>query len=144
MATTDRGSIACFNDSRTVRFWETVNYIIKNTAKTDTVVAFPEGASINFFSHRDNPSKFHTFLPPDIDTIGEDKMLAYLAKSGITYIVIIKRDTAEYGYPAFGFDYAKKIYSWITKNYELVKQIGPFPNTSDNFGTAIFKRKLAQ
>ena len=142
MATTDRGSIACFGDSRTARFWETVNYISQNTAKGDTVVALPEGASINFFSHRDNPSKFHTFLPPDIDAIGEVRMLAELSRSGITYIVIVKRDTAEYGYPAFGFDYARKIYLWIKENYELVRQIGPFPNTSNEFGAAIFKRKL--
>jgi hypothetical protein len=143
MATTERGSIACFNNIRTVRFWETVDYLSGNTSEHAKVVAFPEGASLNFFCKRDNPSRYLTFLPPDIDTVGEDRMISDLAKCRIDYIVILSRDTTEYGARAFGYDYAGKIYSWITDNYELVKQFGPIPNTSDEFGVAIFKRKGA-
>ncbi len=150
---TPRGVIMCSNskDSEsmwsatgTMRFWSALLYLEDNTSKDDTVLVFPEGASINFFAERPYPSKYHTFLPPDIETIGEDRIVSELAGSKIDYVVILTRNTAEYGYSAFGFDYAKKIYAWINKNYETVKQFGPLPNTTKEFGVEILRKKMAQ
>ena len=138
---TDKGTVFCWNSKRSVLFWETVAYLRQNTSKDDTIVAFPEGVSLDFFADRNTPLKYYTFLPPDIETTGEDKIVGDLTSTKIDYIAIVSRDTTEYGYPSFGIDYAKKIRAWIDDNYTLVKQFGPMPYTSNEFGIAIFKRK---
>lgn len=138
---TDKGTFFCWRGNRSIAFWSAVEYMQKTTLKDSTVAVFPEGAGINFFSGRKTPLKYHTFLPPDIDTVGEYKILSELSHSGVDYIIVLSRDTTEYGYPAFGVDYARNIYTWIREKYELIKQFGPLPYTSNEFGIAIFKRR---
>lgn len=139
---TDRGDIFCFGTLKTKRFWETVNYLRNNTAKDDKVVAFTETAAINFFSHRENPLKYYTFVPPLFDRIGEEKIISMFSAAEVDYIVIMHRPTHEFGSPFFGIDYAKKMYAWILNNYTQVKLIGPYPFTSSEFGVAIFRKKI--
>jgi len=137
----DMGSIFCWRNNETLRFWETIDYLKNNTSKENTVVVFPEGVSINLFSGRDNPLRYHHFLPPDIKGVGEEKIISQLISSNVDYIIIIHRPTFEYGYPFFGIHYAGKIFSWIKNNYVIIKQFGPLPFTSNEFGTVILKKK---
>ncbi len=138
---TPRGNLYSFCEPYTQRFWETVYFLKKQTAKNAKVVVFPEGIGINFLSQRDNPLRYHTFLPPIIKVVTEDKIINSLNKYKIDYIIILSRATSEYGYPFFGIHYGKNIYQWILNNYKLIKVFGPYPFTSLEFGVAIFKRK---
>jgi len=137
---TDRGDIFCWSDSRTKKFWETVDYLSKNTYKDDKVVVVPGGIGINFFSHRENPLGHIYFIPPTFKYIGEEKLVSMFAEYDIDYIVVISWVTLEYGDAFFGIHYGKKLYSWILDNYQLIKLIGPYPFTSSDFGVAIFRR----
>ena len=141
---TAMGSIYCFPEQRTLRYWEAVEYIRNNIPEDATVVVMPEGVGINFFTSRKNPSRYYTFVPPCCIRIGEGHMIAELSRYNIDYFVIVQRTTAEYRYPFFGVDYGKKIFSWINQHYEVIKQFGPMPFTSKEFGIAIFKRKVIQ
>ncbi len=138
---TPRGNLYFFCTPCTQRFWETVYFLRKHTAKNAKVVVFPEGIGINFFSQRDNPLRYHTFLPPIVRIVTENKIIKNLNKYKIDYIIILSRATYEYGYPFFGIHYGENIYHWILNNYELIKVFGPYPFTSLEFGVAIFKRK---
>ncbi len=140
-----RGEIICWPDSRTVTFWEAVGYLIKNTAKDDNVVVFPEGVSMNFFADRVNPLKYYHFLPFDIERIGEDKIVSQLIDRNVKYIIIDNRLTYEYGQPWFGVHYGKKISSWIYNNYSIVKEFGPRPFTgAKESGVVILQRNIRQ
>lgn len=136
-----RGDLFCWRNQQTIFFWQTVDYIAKNTPKTSTVVTFPEGVSINFFADRDTPLKYYTFLPHDIEIYGEENIVTQLKDSKVDYIVILSRDLTEYGYAGFGIDYAKKIFSWIEDTYEIAAQFGPLPYSSQEFGIAIYRKK---
>jgi hypothetical protein len=142
MIQTSGGAIACFDSQRSMRFWSAVEYLKKNSSCNDSVVAFPEGASFNFFANRPYPLKYHTFLPHDIESVGEGKIVSELDNSHTAYVILLTRDTSEYGGSSFGFDYAKRLYAWILDNYEAVKQFGPVPNTTSEFGLMILKRRL--
>jgi len=141
MAVTDKGTILYWNNSMGINFWKTVDYLIKNTSEKETAAVFPEGVSINFFSGRETPLRYYIFVPADLAKIGEDNVISDLARLKIDNIVVVTRNAAEYGFPSFGIHYGAKILEWINKNYDLAKQIGPLPNTSNEFGAAIFRKK---
>ena len=62
--------------------------------------------------------------------------------NAIDYIALVHRTCDEFGHPFFGTHYAKKIYSWIKDNYQLTKLIGPYPFTTEEFGVAIYEKRL--
>jgi len=140
VVTTNRGPVICWRNGESALFWQAVDYLSKNTGKADTIVVFPEGASINFFADRDTPIKYYSFLPHDFKTIGESKIISDLAAARADYIVILSRDTSEYGFRAFGIDYAERTFAWIRENYGVIKQFGPIPYTTNEFGVTILKR----
>lgn len=140
---TNRGDIIYWPNIMTVRFCETDKYLLENTARDDKVVVFPEGASINFFSGRDNPLKYYQFLPFDLERIGEDKIISQLISYNVKYVVIVNRPADDYVYPWFGVHYGKKLSSWIYNNYDIVKELGPRPFTgTDEFGIVILRKKI--
>ena len=141
---TNMGSIFCFPVQGTLRYWEAVEYIRNNVPDDAAVVVVPEGVGINLFTSRKNPSRYYSFVPPVCIRIGEGNIIAELNRYNIDYFVIVHRTTAEYGYPFFGVDYGKKIFSWINEHYEVIKQFGPMPFTSKEFGVAVLKRKVIQ
>ena len=138
---TDRGNIFYRNDKQTMRYREILDYLKENTSLDDTVVVLPEGIGINFFSHRDNPTRYYAFIPPRIKLIGEEKIIDQFEETNIDYILIVKRETPEYGFPHFGVDYGKKIDLWIKNHYMLEKLFGPYPFTSPEFSGALYKKK---
>ena len=138
---TERGTLYSWNTARTKRFWEAIVYLKENTAPEDTVVVLPEGVGLNFFAQRENPTGYPNFSPPIFRLLGEQNMISRFRQVAVDYIVIVHRLSFEYSLPAFGIHYGKEIYAWIIDNYRLVKLIGPYPFTSDEFGIAIFKKK---
>ena len=41
-----------------------------------TLLALPEGASLNYWLRRTNPTRYNLFLPEEIDAFGGDELLA--------------------------------------------------------------------
>lgn len=138
---TGMGDVVCKANQMTLRFCEAATYLRNNLSKDETVVVFPEGASLNFFSKRENPTRYYVFLPVELGFIGEEKVLRSLEKSKIDYVVIVQRSSPEHMQTSFGINYGQKISRWITENYKVAKEIGPRPFTTGNFGVLILKRK---
>ena len=138
---TDRGNIFSRNDQRALRYSEIIGYLRENTSQDDTLVVLPEGIGINFFSHRENPTGYLYFIPPVFEFISEEKIISRFEKTNLDYILIVNRETREYGFPYFGVHYGKNIDFWIKKHYSLKKLFGPYPFTKAEFGAALYKRK---
>lgn len=90
----------------------------------DDFVVMPEGALINYLSRRQNPSKYIYYLPSDLTMYGEDRMFEALESSPPDYIILISRDSIEYGYHYLGQDYGFRIFSFVRDRYDTVLQIG--------------------
>ena len=138
---TSVGDLYCYDSAQSNIFWKNVNYLKENTPGNSSVAVFPEGVGINFFAGRATPLKHHSFMPHDIKLFGEDKMLSEIKAASIDYVIILSRDTSEFGPASFGVDYAKKIQKWIDDNYVPIKQFGAKPYKSTAAGTLILKRK---
>lgn len=116
---------------------EDINSIMK---PTDRFVAMPEGVMLNYLTRRKNPTGFINFVPSEITMFGENHMLEKLKSTRPEYIVLVHKDTSEYGFRYFGTDYGRNIFSWIESKYEPVQQRGAVPFKGRAFGILIMRR----
>ncbi len=107
----------------------------------ENFIVFPEGVMINYLARRANPSPYINFIPTSvINMIGEDRIVRALYKNPPDYVILVQRDTLEFGYRGFGLDYALRIFSWIKENYDPLYLFGNDPLERKGFGIIIAKR----
>lgn len=133
--------IVCRNDSLTIHIAGAVQYLLDNAGPEDTVIAVPECEAVCFLSEKKNPLRYYSLPPFIIKLKGEDSFVSLFEKNRINYIVYLSRATYEQGAGRFGIDYATKLYAWIKENYDMVRQFGPYPFSTNEFGVAVFKIK---
>lgn len=93
-------------------------------APGENFVMLPEGALMNYLSRRENPTRYVSFLPSDMTIFGEENILAAFEASRPDYIILISRDTIEYGEHYLGQGYGYRIFPFIMNNYSDVVRIG--------------------
>ena len=67
------------------------------------------------------------FMPPELLLFGEDAWLDAFRASPPDVILVVHKDTSEYGPRFFGRDYAQDLAAWIGANYASVKLLGVEP-----------------
>lgn len=136
------GTIYTFDNAREERCRQLIDYLRLNTPADATLVVFPEGVMINFMSSRVNPLRYCMYMPLDLaKKNATETVLAELEAKSIDYLAVNQRLGDEQGYPVFGRDYAQPIAQYIEEKYELIKQFGPMPFTSEDYGIALYRRK---
>ncbi len=113
--------------------------IDKVMAPEDDFVIMPEGVLLNYLSRRKNPTEFITFLPTDMTIYGEDRLLSALQTTNPDYIILISRDTIEYGVHYLGQGYGDNIFNFVKNGYSDVVRIGDmsFLENSEGKGLGI-------
>jgi len=116
-------------------------WIETHTAPTNTLAVLPEGVMLNYLTRRDNPTPYVVFAF-EVWAFGEQTMLAAYEKNPPDYIVLVRRDSSEYGVPYFGLQkgYGLDVMQWVRRNYEPVQLIGGEPLQGGAFGIKILKR----
>ena len=89
------------------------------THADERVLVLPEGIMINYLARRRTPTPYLNFMPPEIVLYGEDAIVAALAQAPPDAIVLLHKDTSEYGFALFGSDYGKQIEAWIRPRYAV-------------------------
>ena len=121
--------------------------IEKVMAPEDDFIMLPEGTFVNYLSRRKNPVKYTSFLPSDMTIYGEGTILAAIREAPPDFIILISRDTIEYGAHYMGQDYGHEIFSFITEEYTDVVRIGNMGfleksvGMSQPLGIVIMKRR---
>jgi hypothetical protein len=106
-----------------------------------TVAVMPEGVMMNVLSQRRTSLRYINFMPPEVLLFGEDRMLADLVAHPPDRIVLVQKDTSEYGVPYFGRDYGGKLMTWIHANYSAEALIGDPPlQPGSDFGVLVLVR----
>lgn len=123
---------------------ELLRYIRDKTESSASLIVFPEGASLNFFSCRDNPMYCLYFLPTDSYRPNYEKnFIKDLEDKAIKYAVIVNRSTSEYGAARFGIDYAQDIMRYLAEDYVIKRQFGPMPFTTNEISLWLLEKKAA-
>jgi hypothetical protein len=107
-----------------------------------TVAVLPEGVMINYLSRRENPTPYISLMLPEMITFGEGVILRSFETAPPDYILLVHRNTAEYGVPLFGSDprNGQAIMDWVSRRYSTVEVIGRTPLREGGYGIAILKR----
>lgn len=111
--------------------------IDKVMAPGDDFVIMPEGVLMNYLSRRKNPTEFITFLPTDMTIYGEDRLLSALQATEPDYIILISRDTIEYGVHYLGQGYGDGIFRFVRSGYSDVVRIGDMSFLDDSEGKGL-------
>jgi hypothetical protein len=108
----------------------------------ETLVVLPEGATLNHWSGAPNPTPYLNFMPPELALFGEEPMLDALRRAAPDWLILVHKDTSEYGVPFFGRDYARSFAPWIAEHYVTVQVFGDKPLVAGaRFGVALLRRR---
>jgi hypothetical protein len=107
-----------------------------------TLLVLPEGASLNYWLKRKNPSRFNLFLPSEFDAFGTDNILDDIRANPPDYVVLMDRDHRQFGVSPFGEDprFGRSLMQWVDAHYQREGAIGPEPFEGRGFGIAILRR----
>ena len=104
-----------------------VDWVEANLPPQVSLLVLPEGVMVNYLTRRVNPTRHLNFAPPEIMIFGEERILEDLRAQPPDYVVLVHRETPEYGLPLFGTDYAPRLLEWAREDYELVARVGAEP-----------------
>lgn len=140
------GSDALVADPRGPFLERAREQIEKHSSPDDTLLVLPEGAMLNYLARRRAPSRYFNFMPPEMAMFGEGAVLASLAAAPPDLVVLVHRDTLEYGLPYFGRDYARELLAWIKREYQPISLDGVVPGQKPlepgtTFAVAVLKRR---
>ena len=107
----------------------------------DTLVVLPEGVMINYLLRRRSATPYATLLPTDVAIFGERAWLDALRRDPPAFIVLVHRDTREYGPRFLGLDYGLEVAGWISAHYRPAGRAGDPPlRPTSTFGIAALRR----
>lgn len=108
-----------------------------------TFVALPEGVMLNYLSRRSNPTPYINFMPPEMSMFGEATILESFKAQPPNFILLVHKETSEYGFEYFGADasYGRQIMEWIDGHYMTEERILSEPLRDTRFGIKIMKRR---
>ena len=134
------GADAFVADSRGRVVNMAIEWINRNSLPSDSLAVFPEGVTINYLSRRFNSTPILNLMPTEMIMFGNAHLLRLLQNAPPNYIVLVHKDTTEYGSQFFGRDYGRSFMEWISRNYHPVYMIGAQPFVDHRFGILITKR----
>lgn len=132
---------AFISDQRGILVNEAVHLIQQAGSPGDTLTVLPEGVMVNFLARRTSPSPYLAYTPEMIAGFGEEAMLAPLRRAPPDLVLLVSRDSSEYGARTFGKDYALATLRWITEHYVPVARMGGSPLNPDEYGMTLMRRK---
>ncbi|MEE2885898.1 MAG: glycosyltransferase family 39 protein [Planctomycetota bacterium] len=107
----------------------------------DTMAVFPEGSLLNYLTRRRNPTPFYNYMPTGFSIFGEAPILQSLQKTPPDVVVLVDKDTSEFGFQYFGTHYAQQTAAWLGQNYIIAQQLGAEPLTGQGFGILVLRRR---
>ena len=111
--------------------------LIKNTTSPqDNFTPIPEGLIINYLMRRSSSFRYDGITPGELTSFGETAMLESLKKADSKFILLIHRESSEFGVGYFGSDprNGKQIMDWIKSNYVCYWKIFNEPLKNGKFG----------
>jgi hypothetical protein len=135
-----RGANAFYADARGAFVNKALEQLRIRAEPGRTLAVLPEGAMINFLARRVNPSPHSLLMPVEVILYGENQIVAAFQARPADYVMLVHKDTSEFGARFFGRDYGWKIYAWLETNYHPIVVIGARPLQDDSFGMLLLQR----
>jgi hypothetical protein len=81
-------------------------------------------------------------MPPEAVAFGEHAMAQSLDARPPEYLLLVHKNTSEYGYASFGStpEYGGEILPWVRRRFRTVQVVGRDPASAGGYGIEILKR----
>lgn len=131
------------NDQRGPALAAAIFWMNTNISSDATLAVVPEGVMVNYLCRRVNPTGYPVWLPPEMETFGQNNMIAAFEQHSPDYVMLLHCPSNEYGVKYFGQqpEYGQTLMQWIRQNYDVVFQEGEVPLQTRHFGLQILKRQ---
>jgi hypothetical protein len=109
----------------------------------DTLAVLPEGVMLNYLARLESPLRVSNLMPPELLAFGEEAVVGALRAAPPRFVILVYKDTSEYGYPPFGSNprYGQQTHSWIAAHYEVIRKFGESSPTPSGHGLELLERK---
>jgi len=107
----------------------------------DTLAVFPEGLLLNTLTGLRRPTRFGTLMPIEERVFGESAILPAFESRPPDWVVLVHKDTSEFGARSFGRDYLAGLGAFVAARYDPVARWGAEPFAGGEFGVKLLKRK---
>lgn len=114
--------------------------IERHVAPGRSLAVFPEGPMLNYLSRRSSSVPFTQFMPTELAVYGEARLLAALHAAPPDFVVLLHKDTSEFGARFFGRDYGREIGRFVVERYAPLELVGAPPLRDERFGIALLRR----
>jgi Dolichyl-phosphate-mannose-protein mannosyltransferase len=105
--------------TRGIEVQAAVSAINRKFPSDATLEVMPQGLMLNYLARRKNPSPYVNLMPPEMFSIGEDRVLAALRAHPPGIIVFVRKDMAEDGFilTEGRYEYGQRVVAWVEANY---------------------------
>jgi hypothetical protein len=79
-------------------------------------------------------------MPTEVVLFGEARIVEAFQAHPPDWIMLVHKDTSEFGFRFFGQDYGQALFSSIMEAYEPVAVVGAIPLRSDHYGILLLER----
>jgi len=81
-------------------------------------------------------------MPPEVIHFGEDEMLRRLSETPPDILLLVQKDTEEYGVGSFGEGYGRELMEWAREGFETIEIVGDPPfRGRGGFGIEVMRKK---
>jgi len=92
-----------------------------------SVLVLPEGVMLNYLARTPTPGPCVNFMPPEVLLFGEQALVDGLRRRPPEQVLLVHKDTSEYGLPRFGTDYGALLMGAVTERFHEVLAAGDPP-----------------
>lgn len=117
--------------------------IERSVPRAATIAVLPEGVMVNYLVRRASAVPNLEFIPSELQFFGEQRVLDAFQRSTPDWVVIIPRDTAEYGARFFGLDYGLLIGGFVRSHYRTYKAITLAQPSAAGAAVLLLKRRAS-
>ena len=132
-----KGANAFLTDGTGPVLAATLAQIERVAAPGTPFLVVPGGALLNVVARRPSPTPYVSLFPPELAMFGEGPILSALRRRPPALVVLVRRETSEYGFPRFGIGYGQQIMAWLAERYSRVAVIGADPLEGSAFGVSL-------
>lgn len=128
-------------DARGLFAERALDEVLRRVPADGTLLVLPEGVSLAYLARRRAPTKYLNYMPLETILFGEGAMLDALRASPPDAVLLVHKDTSEYGLPLFGRDYGQDLLTWVRERYAPVwtdPEGDPPLEPGSRFGTALW------
>lgn len=121
-----------------------MDYWHRHAGPDDTLLVMPEGVMINYQLRVPSGARYVNFMPMEFAIYGDEAIVQELQRARPTFIVLVQKDTSEYGPARFGLDYGQQVIQWMKDHYQPMAMVGDHPMNHQGFGILIARRRTDQ